>query len=55
MITIAYQTTNNVPRERLYEQLKSMLAHLGMQHHHLLLERMGVSSSSARPPVGAVT
>ena len=35
-ITIAYQATNNVPKDRLYEQLKSMLAHLGMHHHHLL-------------------
>jgi choline dehydrogenase-like flavoprotein len=36
MITIAYETTNDVPRDRLYEQLKSMLGHLGMHHHHLL-------------------
>jgi choline dehydrogenase-like flavoprotein len=35
-ITIAYESTNEVPKDRLYEQLKSMLAHLGMQHHHLL-------------------
>jgi choline dehydrogenase-like flavoprotein len=35
-ITIAYESTNNVPKDRLYEQLKSMLAHLGMHHHHLL-------------------
>ena len=35
-ITIAYQATNDVPKERLYEQLKSMLGHLGMHHHHLL-------------------
>jgi choline dehydrogenase-like flavoprotein len=35
-ITIAYRGTNDVPKERLYEQLKSMLAHLGMHHHHLL-------------------
>jgi choline dehydrogenase-like flavoprotein len=35
-ITIAYQATNNEPKDRLYEQLKSMLGHLGMHHHHLL-------------------
>jgi choline dehydrogenase-like flavoprotein len=35
-ITIAYHGTNDVPKERLYEQLKSMLGHLGMHHHHLL-------------------
>ncbi|MGZ4185449.1 MAG: GMC oxidoreductase [Solirubrobacteraceae bacterium] len=34
-ITIAYKATNEVPRKRLYEQLKSMLSHLDM-HHHLL-------------------
>jgi hypothetical protein len=36
MITIAYRPTNEVPKERLYEQLKSMLGHLDMDHHHLL-------------------
>ena len=35
-ITIAYQATNQVPKKRLYEQLKSMLGHLDMDHHHLL-------------------
>jgi choline dehydrogenase-like flavoprotein len=35
-ITIAYQATNEVPKKRLYEQLKSMLGHLDMDHHHLL-------------------
>jgi choline dehydrogenase-like flavoprotein len=35
-ITIAYQPTNEVPKQRLYEQLKSMLSHLDMHHHHLL-------------------
>ena len=35
-ITIAYQATNNEPKDRLFEQLKSMLGHLGMHHHHLL-------------------
>jgi choline dehydrogenase-like flavoprotein len=36
MITIAYKATNDEPKGRLFEQLKSMLAHLGMHHHHLL-------------------
>jgi choline dehydrogenase-like flavoprotein len=35
-ITIAYTATNDEPKERLYEQLKSMLGDLGMHHHHLL-------------------
>ena len=35
-ITIAYETTNNEPKDRLFEQLKSMLGDLGMHHHHLL-------------------
>jgi choline dehydrogenase-like flavoprotein len=34
-ITIAYEPTNDVPKERLFEQLKSMLGDLGMHHHHL--------------------
>jgi choline dehydrogenase-like flavoprotein len=37
-ITIAYKATNDEPKDRLYEQLKSMLGDLGMRmhHHHLL-------------------
>ena len=35
-ITIAYRASNDVPKQRLYEQLKSMLSHLDMHHHHLL-------------------
>jgi len=35
-ITIAYQATNDVPKDRLFEQLKSMVGDLGMHHHHLL-------------------
>ena len=35
-ITIAYQATNGEPKKRLYAQLKSMLAHLDMDHRHLL-------------------
>ncbi len=36
MITIAYHPSNEEPKQRLYEQLKSMLGRLGMEHHHLL-------------------
>ena len=36
MITIAYTATNDEPKQRLFEQLKSMLGDLGMHHHHLL-------------------
>jgi choline dehydrogenase-like flavoprotein len=35
-ITIAYETTNDVPKQRLFDQLKSMVGDLGMHHHHLL-------------------
>jgi choline dehydrogenase-like flavoprotein len=35
-ITIAYTATNDEPKERLFEQLKSMVGDLGMHHHHLL-------------------
>ncbi len=35
-ITIAYQSSNNESKDRLFGQLESMLGHLGMHHHHLL-------------------
>ncbi|HEX4008464.1 MAG TPA: GMC family oxidoreductase [Solirubrobacteraceae bacterium] len=35
-ITIAYKATNDEPKDRLFDQLKSMLGDLGMHHHHLL-------------------
>jgi len=35
-IEISYSATNEVPKQRLYRQLKSMLGHLGMHHDHLL-------------------
>jgi choline dehydrogenase-like flavoprotein len=35
-MTLSYTQTNNVPRERLYNQLKSMLSHIGMEKHHLI-------------------
>lgn len=35
-ITLAYTPNNQVPKEKLYEKLKSMLKHLGMQPDHLI-------------------
>ena len=35
-IALAYKPTNETPKERLYHELKSMLAHLGMHPDHLL-------------------
>jgi choline dehydrogenase-like flavoprotein len=35
-ITIAYKASNEEAKDRLFEQLKSMLGDLGMHHHHLL-------------------
>jgi choline dehydrogenase-like flavoprotein len=35
-ITIAYEATNDEPKQRLYAQLKSMLSHLDLDHRHLL-------------------
>ncbi len=35
-LVIGYRASNEEPKKRLYHQLKSMLAHLGMHHDHLL-------------------
>ncbi|MGZ4173336.1 MAG: GMC oxidoreductase, partial [Solirubrobacteraceae bacterium] len=35
-ITIAYKSTNDEAKDRLFEQLKSMVGELGMHRHHLL-------------------
>jgi choline dehydrogenase-like flavoprotein len=35
-VTLSYKPTNQVPKERLYNQLKSMLAHAGMEPDHLI-------------------
>jgi choline dehydrogenase-like flavoprotein len=35
-LQISYTPSNEVPKKRLYKQLKSMLSHLGMHHDHLL-------------------
>ena len=47
-----FVASNEEPKRRLYHQLKSMLAHLGMHHDHLL-ERMRAELTRAEPaPVG---
>jgi choline dehydrogenase-like flavoprotein len=35
-VTLAYTPTNDEPKQRLFHQLKSMLAHMGMHQDHLL-------------------
>src|SRR3954470_19848848 len=35
-IALAYTPTNEEPKQRLLQELKSMLGHLGMHHQHLL-------------------
>jgi choline dehydrogenase-like flavoprotein len=35
-LQIAYTPNNNKPKQELYGELKSMLAHLGMHHEHLM-------------------
>src|SRR4029077_8221043 len=35
-ITLTYRPNNQVPQQRLYEKLKSMLGHLGMHPDHLI-------------------
>jgi choline dehydrogenase-like flavoprotein len=35
-ITLNYKSTNDSARDRLLEQLRSLLGHLGMQEHHLI-------------------
>jgi choline dehydrogenase-like flavoprotein len=35
-ITLSYKPNNQVPQQRLYEKLKSMLGHLGMHPDHLI-------------------
>jgi choline dehydrogenase-like flavoprotein len=35
-LTLAYRATNDVPKNDLYEKLRSMLGQLGMHEHHLL-------------------
>jgi choline dehydrogenase-like flavoprotein len=35
-IALSYAPSNDVPKRRLYEQLRSILGQLGMHHHHLV-------------------
>jgi len=35
-LTLSYTPNNQVPRQKLYDQLKSMLSHLGMHPQHLI-------------------
>jgi choline dehydrogenase-like flavoprotein len=35
-LTLAYSPSNDVARDRLLEQLRSLLGHLGMHEHHLI-------------------
>jgi choline dehydrogenase-like flavoprotein len=35
-LTLAYRSTNDAARDRLLEQLRSLLGHLGMHEHHLI-------------------
>jgi choline dehydrogenase-like flavoprotein len=35
-VTLAYRSTNDTARDRLFEQLRSLLGHLGMHEHHLI-------------------
>ncbi|HEY5194288.1 MAG TPA: GMC family oxidoreductase [Solirubrobacteraceae bacterium] len=35
-MTLAYRASNDTARDRLFEQLRSLLGHLGMHEHHLI-------------------
>jgi choline dehydrogenase-like flavoprotein len=35
-VVLNYKSTNDSARDRLFEQLRSLLGHLGMQEHHLI-------------------
>jgi choline dehydrogenase-like flavoprotein len=35
-LTLNYRTSNDTARDRLFEQLRSLLGHLGMHEHHLI-------------------
>jgi choline dehydrogenase-like flavoprotein len=35
-LTLAYKASNDTARDRLFEQLRSLLGHLGMHEHHLI-------------------
>ena len=35
-MTLSYKSSNDTARDRLFEQLRSLLGHLGMHEHHLI-------------------
>ncbi|HMD51347.1 MAG TPA: GMC family oxidoreductase [Solirubrobacteraceae bacterium] len=35
-VKLSYRSSNDTARDRLFEQLRSLLGHLGMQEHHLI-------------------
>jgi choline dehydrogenase-like flavoprotein len=35
-IALAYTPSNEVPKQKLYEHLREILGHLGLDHHHLI-------------------
>jgi choline dehydrogenase-like flavoprotein len=35
-VTLAYKASNDTARDRLFQQLRSLLGHLGMHEHHLI-------------------
>jgi choline dehydrogenase-like flavoprotein len=35
-VRLSYRACNEVPKQQLFERLRSMLGHLGMQEHHLI-------------------
>jgi len=35
-IALSYAPSNEVPKQKLYEHLRSILGHLGLDHHHLI-------------------
>ncbi len=44
-ITLAYTPNNEVPKQKLYEKLKSMLNHLGMHPEHLIPRNIYLKTS----------
>jgi choline dehydrogenase-like flavoprotein len=43
-LTLSYTPNNQVPRQRLYDKLKSMLSHLGMHPDHLIPRNLYMKS-----------
>ncbi len=51
-ITLSYTPTNQVPAQKLYEKLKSMLCHLGMKSNHLIPHQAYLKTSIPIAGVG---